>query len=393
MPVTFNSKTNKWVADYTDQFGKRHRHGFDTKKEAKAELLKCESAVQSRTFQPDAMKTTFATVANDYIADCKRRARHGDLDEMTVRGYETNLRRYGIGGVKLSCPRFPNLAKKTFMYPLGSMLIGDIKPNDIVEFKAALRDLDLGVSTTKAIAQNVGAVLGYAVERGIITTNVARSVRRRRGRSDRRTEVQPPEKDTIAALISAAASIDPTAGLMIKFASLTGFRSSEQRALRWKNVDFERAKVRVVERVNQLAQIGVPKTEAGTRTVPISAGLVSDLRAHWQRSRFQEPDDFVFSTARGTAMFHGPVLKRWMNPAWVIVLAEGEGKHQRSNWHYLRHFAISCWIEKDVPLKQVQKWAGHSAASMTLDVYGHLFKSASHASVMDDIAADIFDDD
>jgi hypothetical protein len=32
----------------------------------------------------------------------------------------------------------------------------------------------------------------------------------------------------------------------------------------------------------------------------------------------------------------------------------------RFNWHALRHFAISCWIEADLKPKTVQTFAGHS---------------------------------
>ena len=48
---------------------------------------------------------------------------------------------------------------------------------------------------------------------------------------------------------------------------------------------------------------------------------------------------------------------------------------ERFNWHALRHFAISCWIEADMKPKTVQTFAGHSSLQVTMDRYGHLFKS------------------
>jgi integrase len=45
------------------------------------------------------------------------------------------------------------------------------------------------------------------------------------------------------------------------------------------------------------------------------------------------------------------------------------------NWHALRHFAISCWIDAGLPPKTVQTFAGHSSLQVTMDRYGHLFRS------------------
>src|SRR5580692_2267575 len=60
------------------------------------------------------------------------------------------------------------------------------------------------------------------------------------------------------------------------------------------------------------------------------------------------------------------------------------------NWHALRHFAISCWIDAGLPPKTVQTFAGHSSLQVTMDRYGHLFKSDDHKKAMDAIAADMF---
>src|SRR5882672_2856702 len=55
-------------------------------------------------------------------------------------------------------------------------------------------------------------------------------------------------------------------------------------------------------------------------------------------------------------------------------------------WHALRHFAISCWIEAGLPPKTVQTFAGHSSLQVTMDRYGHLFRSDDYGRVMDSIS-------
>jgi integrase len=48
------------------------------------------------------------------------------------------------------------------------------------------------------------------------------------------------------------------------------------------------------------------------------------------------------------------------------------------NWHVLRHFAVSCWIEAGLSPKTVQTFAGHGSLQVTMDRYGHLCKSDDH---------------
>jgi integrase len=61
----------------------------------------------------------------------------------------------------------------------------------------------------------------------------------------------------------------------------------------------------------------------------------------------------------------------------------------RFNWHALRHFAISTWIEVGLAPKTVQTFAGHSSLAITMDRYGHLFSSDNHKAAMDSIAGEL----
>ena len=61
------------------------------------------------------------------------------------------------------------------------------------------------------------------------------------------------------------------------------------------------------------------------------------------------------------------------------------------NWHALRHFAVSTWIEAGLTPKTIQTFAGHASLQITMDRYGHLFPSDSHKQAMDAIAKGLFD--
>lgn len=42
--------------------------------------------------------------------------------------------------------------------------------------------------------------------------------------------------------------------------------------------------------------------------------------------------------------------------------------------HVLRHVAASLWIEQGLQPKKVQELLGHATLSMTMDLYGHLWR-------------------
>ena len=63
---------------------------------------------------------------------------------------------------------------------------------------------------------------------------------------------------------------------------------------------------------------------------------------------------------------------------------------RRFNWHGLRHFAVSTWIEAGMTPKTVQTFAGHASLQITMDRYGHLFPSEDHNKAMDRIAKGLF---
>ena len=394
MPVTYNRTTQKWVADYTDQFGNRHRHGHATKKEAKAELVQRESQIMKRTFRPAGLKVKLHEVADDYVANCRRRVVHGELDAVTVKGYVNNVERYVLGRLDLWSFAYPQRKGEFFSYPLGHIAVADVTSEHIREFRARLLDLGLATATVRGVVRQASLILTLAVEKYGLAGNPAASVTRgKKSRAERKKKVVPPEKATVAKLIAAAAEAGDGSDLILAFAALTGLRSSEQRALRWRHVNLAKGEVEVVIRVNSIGELGVPKSEAGARVVPISGRLLEQLREWKGRTRFSGQADLVFPTGKGEHAYHTAWRKARFLPAWdrVLEAADPSDPPEPFSWHYLRHFAVSCWIEQLVPVNQVQVWAGHSAPSVTLDIYGHLFKATNHAHAMDAVTAAIWE--
>lgn len=389
MPVTLNRKTGKWMADYVDQFRKRHRPSFETKREAKDHLITVEAEIKTNVYRPEAAKRKLSDVGREFIQDSEGRVRRQEIDKTTHHNYASIIERYVIASRDLRTQMYPERAGQFFSYPLGGFTLSELTVAHIEQFRSQLGERDLSAGTIKSIMMVVRMLLDWAKRRNLITENVADESRTRKKRRAAAVEVEIPEKAAVAALCRATTGEQR---LVILLAATSGLRSSEQRALQWRHIDFEKRTVKVERRVNRFGQIGEPKTRAGRRIVPLPPIVVEALRHHRAQSRFQGRDDLVFPTRTGAIQTHANWIKRIYDPAWKRAAVDWAGAEplQRCKWHSLRHFAISTWIEKNLPLKQVQRWAGHGSAAMTLDTYSHLFEAADHSHVIDQIADEVW---
>ena len=111
-------------------------------------------------------------------------------------------------------------------------------------------------------------------------------------------KITPPSKDVLRAIINAA---DEDFRLMLIFAASTGARAGEQWATQWRDLDLDKCELRISRRVDAYGEVGLPKTTAGVRTVPLSAQLVALLKAHKIKSKFSNPEDLIFPNSHGRA--------------------------------------------------------------------------------------------
>jgi integrase len=126
-----------------------------------------------------------------------------------------------------------------------------------------------------------------------------------------------------------------------------------------------------------------PKSDAGVRGVPLSSMMLRSLKEWRLQSKFSDDDDLIFPNRVGRYMGHDNFVKRRYKPLLVAAGATG------INWHSLRHYSISTWIEAGLATKTIQTFAGHSSLAVTMDRYGHLFPSDDHKAAMDAIAGEL----
>jgi integrase len=234
---------------------------------------------------------------------------------------------------------------------------------------------------TRKVLSTLHLVPEHARSQDLVAANAATRVKVIGRRDEGSKKVTPPSKEAMRALLAAA---EPKFRTKLKFAAATAVRASELHALRWRHFDAVKSEVQIETRVDCWGQEAGTKTEAGARTIPLGAAIVTMLKAWRLQSRFSRDNDLMFPNKRGRYQNHGTMSSVHFRPTCRRAGVEGV------TWHGLRHFGISCWIERGLSPKTVQTFAGHTSMQMTMDRYGHHFPNEDHKTVMDGIADELF---
>ena len=126
-----------------------------------------------------------------------------------------------------------------------------------------------------------------------LSSNPVAGVEKQRVSSSGDLEVFSPEE--VMALVRGAASEQDAAIYLT--AAFTGLRRGELLALRWRDVDFTGALIRV--RASYSArQLTTPKS-GKVRSVPMAPDVAAALARLGQRDRFASDDDLVFPGSEG----------------------------------------------------------------------------------------------
>jgi len=188
---------------------------------------------------------------------------------------------------------------------------------------------------------------------------------------------------TAAQVEALAAAIAPPYGVLVRFAAYTGLRPCEFVALKVRRLDLLHGTVRVAEAAPEVAghlEWGGVKTHEA-RTVRLPRSVADELGAYLL-DRPHGPDDLVFTAPRGGPLRETKFVPGRFKPAVRAAnqaIAKLDPQHRPAplpedlRLYDLRHTAASLMIREGASIKAVQKQLGHSTASITLDVYGHLF--------------------
>jgi integrase len=334
--------------------------------------------------------------ADRFLTHCDGRRERGE--RMTRHNYNTmdgHIGNYICPDAKRHNGKArPSRLKIKFDGGIGSIKLSQLTSGSVNDFRDRLREAGVSVVTTRKILSTLQQLLAYAVDHDMVGINVARGVKVIGRRDEGAKKIVPPTKEAMRALLGVA---DEDFRVKLAFASATGVRAGELHALRWRHIDFTKAEVKVETRVDVYGEEDVTKTAAGMRTIPLSQPLILMLKEWKLRTKRKKANELVFPSKRGWYTSHDNMVKRKFLPLFDLLAkkhkkdpTQNPEAPDRFNWHALRHFAVSCWIEADLSPKTVQTFAGHSSLQVTMDRYGHIFKSDDHKAAMNAIAESIF---
>ena len=242
----------------------------------------------------------------------------------------------------------------------GRRRIADIRRTEVQAWVAQLK---LSASSVAHAHTVLAGILDDAVADRRLATNPARGIK-----LPRKTMTKPRNFLT-AVHVSALADESKHPDIVLLLAT-TGLRWGEMAALRVRDIDLARGRIRVersASKVNSKTVVGTTKTHAA-RSVAVSASVLKLLAPAMVG---KAPDELLWSRADGEPL-RPPTTTHWFGAAVKRCQTDDE-KFPRVTVHELRHTAASLMIASGANVKTVQAQLGHKTATMTLDQYGHLF--------------------
>jgi integrase len=390
--ATVRRHRGNWVADYRDQWGKRHRERpegtFENKalqKLAAQELLtKRLSAVDKETYHPETRHRTFGQLCDHYLANrtfnkrTTRREVEGSI-ECYLRPYfgHRTLQSLKVDDVDA----FRKALTVGYPAPVLAAIEKRRGKDRLTKARASQTRSRLSNASINKHLRHVHGILEYARERRWVEYNAASckalpTSQRNVVMSIEETrrviaELEGPPRDEHGVLTAPS----PNWSLMIRVAIYTGMRQGEILGLQWHDLHSTNGAL-YVARTWKDGEYSTPKTDNGYRWVEVPKALMNELR-RWQTELRNieisvEGHDPVFPTSGGKPQSHANVLQRGWYPALkragVYDWKAKTGKHVR--FHDLRRTAVSLMRDLGVTEGDISATTGHSIAVMRA-VYSH----------------------
>lgn len=160
----------------------------------------------------------------------------------------------------------------------------------------------------------------------------------------------------------------------------TGMRFGEATALKVGDIDTANATCRITRAWKytgkSIRTIGPPKSRKSIRTINLPAQALEVVDVS------RDPDEWLFVNSVGK-----PVLSQlYGNTGWIPAVKLATDKEsspritRKPRIHDLRHSCASWMIAAGVPLPVIQQHMGHESISTTVDIYGHLDRTAAQVA-------------
>jgi integrase len=348
---------NSWEARWRKPDGREQsKRGFPNKQAA----LDYAAAKQTESrrarngaeyIDPNRTIPTFATVAEDWYQDRKRRNR----TPKTLMGYRSILDRHLL-------PTF------------GRTKVNRINLTDIERFDQALMQKQRAPGTRKNAARVLSAILKRAQREGHIQTSPTSLVEhdwQQMNRPKRPTALTLQQVDLLANQITEHYRS------LILFAAFSAMRQGELGALRWADIDTTKQTIHVHASASHSTIDGKYQRHIGPTKNKRSATIPLLLPIEELPQRpvaHSEVDGLVFTTPNGQPIQWDNWRKRVWAPAIQACCDIDPTFPITLRFHDLRHTFVSiAYNDLGLNPKQIQEVTRHATLSVLLDIYTHVF--------------------
>lgn len=358
-------KDGTWTARITlgfDNDGKRQVKAFygKTEKEVKKKLKE----FQTEMIKYDNVQVDKLTVS-ELIEDWLKIKRH----EVRPSSYD----------------RIERTVNNIILPELGYMQATSLTPVDVQNFLIGLAEKGLSYSSIKKAYENLKAPFAIAVLRDQIRKNPCETVKIPKNTIESEGKVEFYDEEQVALISQAAVEryktgeliYDHGRGLIILLN--TGMRIGELLALKWKNVDFDKKLIHIVETRgvvinrnrkdgdNKYIEVDRPtKTKAGTRIIPMNQ-KTEECLLYFKSLNYKSPYVMANGDEKDSVIPYKNLQKALKH------ILEKTGINYGS-LHALRHTFATRLFKRGVEVKVVSELLGHSSVKVTYDIYIHVIK-------------------
>jgi integrase len=269
---------------------------------------------------------------------------------------------------------------------IGHIRLKDLKTEHVQGFYNRLLEEGVGIHTVLYTHAVLHRALEQAVKASMLTRNPASYTQLPKKPV---TGMEILNESQVSQLLVAAKGNRLEA--LFHLALITGARQMELLGLKWSDLDWVKQTLKVERQLLRPDGDGIkfsaPKTRYGRRVITLGGKTIEVLRKHYdlqERERLAagytwKEYGLIFTSRIGTPIQYHHLLNNFHN---LLKCAGLPIIH----FHGLRHTCASLLLNQGVPVIEVSRRLGHSRASITLDVYGHLIPG------MQSEVADLIDD-
>lgn len=281
--------------------------------------------------------------------------------------------------------RYGSIVNQHLIPALGNLPVAKLAPAHIQSFYNDLaaggrrdgKEGALAPRSRRQVHRVLSAALGRAVEQQVIARNPADAFKKRLPKVERQ-EMAVLTADQSSQLLDIVRETRLYWPVLIALA--TGMRRGEILGLRWRNVDFDRGAIRVMESLEQTARglrFKPPKNGKG-RVITLPTFALEELRRR-KREQAEELLKLGVRQQGATLVCAGadaqPFAPFSLTHAFYDLMEKLKSDLPRIRFHDLRHTHATQLLLSGVHPRIAQERLGHSTVALTLDLYSHVTPS------------------